>query len=171
MTNEEEIEDIEDMEKKSMRQAIGVFRFFHPRRMLSRFWKNLKIFLLGRYGYGRVVIIDRNYREREYIIRLKNKIRIGKDVCVLNPAKAVTGRGGLTTYYIAQGSITPIDMRTGSKSKMDGEYLKYLIEKARLSGLAMGGKDFERMKLMLMILLAICGAMLYFVYQLVEVGV
>lgn len=168
---DEKLEELEKMKRVSMRQAIGVFRFFHPRRVLRQFWINLKIFLLGGYGYGRIIIIDKNYREREYIIRLKDKIKIGKSECILDPNNAVTGRGGLTTYYIAQGSMLPINMRGTAKAGVAGDFLNFLLERAHLEGQVSTGKDFERMKLMLMILLGICGAMLYFVYQLVEVGI
>jgi len=144
--------------------VIGIFRRLHPLRILN----NIKAFLFGGRGYGRVVIIDGNYQGHEKIIKLENEIKTGGKVHVLDPKSSITIRG-LTTYFIPSNADRPIDMRGGASG--DATFLEYMVEKANLAGQAAGAKDLKKMELMIMLTLGICGVMLYLVYTLVEVGV
>jgi len=144
--------------------VIGIFKRLHPLRI----WNNIKAFFLGSKGYGRIIFIDGNYQGHAKIIKLESEIKIGKRRHVLDPKLSIQWRG-LTTYCIHANADTPIDLRGGASG--DAQFLEYLTEKANLAGQAAGVADFKKMVQMITIILAMNGLMIYFLYQLVEVGI
>ena len=154
----------------SMRKAMGFLRFYHPRRFLRQVWNNIKAYMFGIAGYGRIVLIDDNYREHEYIMKLGDRVDVGRKSYVLDKKLATTGRGGLTTYYFGSGSMLPINMRVIADYKTDSKFFGHQLMLERLVGEAAGAKDIQFMKTLLIVLCAVCVGILYFVYTLVEAG-
>ena len=160
------MDELRESSEVNLRKVIGVLKYYHP----VRIWLCIKALLFGRRGYGRIVVVDKNRVAREYIVKLKDMIRFKGGRLNLDQNYAVIGGGGLSTFYFYQGSVMPTNM-IGSRGEMDTEYMDYLIEKSRLGGLAMGMKDLEFMKMLLMGIGVVLMAVLYFVYTLVEAGV
>ena len=154
----------------SMRKAIGFLVFYHPRRFLRQVWNNVKAYMLGIAGYGRIVLIDDNHREHEYIMKLGDRVDVGRKSYILDKKLATTGRGGLTTYYFGSGSMLPINMRVITDYRTDSKFFGHQLMLERLVGEAAGAKDIQLMKTLLIVLCAVCVGILYFVYTLVEAG-